>query len=253
MGLLTSIDGPIAVGGVGGSGTRLMADLLMDMGVFVGDNLNSTNDNMAWPGFRALLQESTATAAQKHDIAIQYLRDFESSMERGFVRAKPRFQRWGWKVPTTYIHLDVLTEYFPKLRYLHLMRHGLDMAYSENQNQLRKWGAHFGVDAEGLPAPVASLRYWIKANRFALRQCEQYAPGRYLVMRFEDICAEPGDCIRRVMQFIGLDPANFDLTALCRLVKPPSSMGRYQHGHDLSGFSAEELDAVREFGFEVNR
>ena len=37
---------PIAVGGVGGSGTRLVAELLTSLGVFMGGDLNDAGDNL---------------------------------------------------------------------------------------------------------------------------------------------------------------------------------------------------------------
>lgn len=38
----------IAIGAVGGSGTRVVAKIFMDAGVFVGDDLNAQNDNLTF-------------------------------------------------------------------------------------------------------------------------------------------------------------------------------------------------------------
>lgn len=38
--------GPVVVGGVGGSGTRVIAQILMKMGFFMGSDLNDANDNL---------------------------------------------------------------------------------------------------------------------------------------------------------------------------------------------------------------
>ena len=243
-------EGPIAVGGVGGSGTRVMADLLMGLGVFVGNDLNGSNDNMSWPPFKALVQESEASPEVKLGIARGYLDAFREGMRRGFAAEGRVATRWGWKVPTTFLHFDFLCDSFPSLRYIHLMRHGLDMVYSRNQNQLRNWGRHLGIRAEEHPPPVASLRYWIAANRFAISECESRLPGRFLLLRFEDLCREPGPTLERVAGFIGATPGAQDLSLLARRVEPPSSLGRYRE-HDLSIFSKTDLDAVRELGFPV--
>ena len=37
---------PVAIGGVGGSGTRLIAQLLMELGVYMGSDRNDANDNL---------------------------------------------------------------------------------------------------------------------------------------------------------------------------------------------------------------
>jgi RNase adaptor protein for sRNA GlmZ degradation len=38
---------PVVVGGVGGSGTRLIADILMELGYYIGSDLNKSLDNLA--------------------------------------------------------------------------------------------------------------------------------------------------------------------------------------------------------------
>jgi hypothetical protein len=50
---------------------------------------------------------------------------------------------WGWKEPNTYIILEKLNEYYPNMKYIHLIRNGLDMAFSENQNQVKLWDLYF--------------------------------------------------------------------------------------------------------------
>jgi len=37
---------PVVVGGVGGSGTRVVAEMLETLGLFIGDDLNDARDNM---------------------------------------------------------------------------------------------------------------------------------------------------------------------------------------------------------------
>ncbi len=39
-------DSPVAIGGVGGSGTRVVAQLLMKLGFYIGSDLNKANDNL---------------------------------------------------------------------------------------------------------------------------------------------------------------------------------------------------------------
>ena len=48
--------------------------------------------------------------------------------------------RWGWKEPNTHVILERMLNSFPQLKYIHVMRNGLDMAYSSNQQQLLLWG-----------------------------------------------------------------------------------------------------------------
>ena len=47
---------------------------------------------------------------------------------------------WGWKEPRSIYLLPFFHRHLPGLRFLHVVRDGRDMAFSENQNQLRKHG-----------------------------------------------------------------------------------------------------------------
>ena len=40
------IQAPIAIGGVGGSGTRVIASILKEVGIYIGGDLNHANDNL---------------------------------------------------------------------------------------------------------------------------------------------------------------------------------------------------------------
>ena len=40
------VNGPVVIGGVGGSGTRVVAKLLKTMGYYLGDSDEYTNDNI---------------------------------------------------------------------------------------------------------------------------------------------------------------------------------------------------------------
>lgn len=37
---------PVAIGGVGGSGTRVVAEIVRSLGYYLGGDLNSANDNL---------------------------------------------------------------------------------------------------------------------------------------------------------------------------------------------------------------
>jgi hypothetical protein len=54
----------------------------------------------------------------------------------------------------------------------------------------------------------------------------------------------------RFLDFLGLEIDPAARQRLIALPRPPESLGRYR-GQDRSGFAAEDLDAVRELGFEI--
>jgi len=270
------ISSPIVIGGVGGSGTRLVVDLLKKMNIFMGNELNESNDNMqltpSFPTFRRLIQgeenlppetlksqfwnsikpnflkryQDKKINDEKKRIIFEKLSQFEKIMRYDFV-LQP-YSGWGWKVPGNFLILEYLAEYFDNLKYVHTIRHGLDMAYSANQNQLHNWGPFFGVDVKGLPLPKASLKYWIRANQKAIAVENNLLKERFLLLNFDTLCLHPTQEIQSLANFLGLP--NLDVTELSKIVRIPDSLGRYKK-HDLSIFDNEELDEVRKFGFKI--
>jgi len=146
--------------------------------------------------------------------------------------------------------LPHLARHLPGLRNVHLMRNGLDMAYSGNQAQLQNWGRDFGVDVPADPAllPRASLDYWIRANRAAIANGARCLGDRFLLVNYDHLCADPRGAIPPPLRFVGVDPAAVDLDRLASVPRVPASAGRYK-SRDLGIFDADQLDAVRLLGF----
>ena len=288
--------GPVAVGGVGGSGTRIVAQILMDFRLYMGSDLNRANDNLWFTFllrrpkwyvknasrnrqtiFRGLnvLEKAMTSAFNPHPGAVVFiLRALLEAEQRNFAHRrhlKTKWLRtrawtllrpkdidystyigWGWKEPNTHIYLDFLGERFDTLRYIHVVRHGLDMAYSRNRHQLDNWGHYLGVDDTGSAESQSSLalKFWIKANQRALTLGEQLGPGRFLRMNLEDLCASPRTQISRIISFLGLDVTRETLDYVCTIPKTPGSTRRYKL-HSLSEFDRADIEAVAALGFEI--
>ena len=56
---------PLLLGGVGGSGTRVIAQIVAKLGFYVGSNLNDAFDNLDWPGNRKLLLDGAKSDEEK--------------------------------------------------------------------------------------------------------------------------------------------------------------------------------------------
>jgi hypothetical protein len=92
------------------------------------------------------------------------------------------------------------------------MRSGLDMAHSENQNQLSLWGQHFlGSTRElgsgnggcnsgtwgGMVGPGASLRYWCAVHKRVMRLGAELGPARFCLLNFDALCDKPQEVRRQ--------------------------------------------------------
>jgi hypothetical protein len=246
------LSGPIAIGGVGGSGTRIVAELLKQLGIFIGDNLNRSNDNQSFPRLREFTFHSDLPDEEQRKIVLSELRRFETEMLDSLDQSGQDVRGWGWKAPPMFLWLDLVSEHFPNLKYIHVIRHGLDMAYSPNQNQVRELGYHaFGIRANRLSLRKASLRYWIQANQLAIERGKELLGKRFLLLYFDALCTNPLEGIDALIDFIGLDAGTVDREQLSRIVIPPASLGRYKT-HNLRIFDRADLDEVRKLGFRID-
>lgn len=290
-------NGPVVVGGLGGSGTRVVAEIMAACGYHIGRDLNAASDNL-WFTFlfkrplwypqhrddretletglslleKLMLRSSLPTAAEWRF----FMEAFRSIAAHGFnysridqghgkwarqravrmlLRAPARgrsFVGWGWKEPNSHLLIEDMAAHFPGFRYVHTVRHGLDMAFSGNQEQLRLWGGLYGVNvpADADPPPSAAYRYWVNANRLAVKRGRALAEGRFLLVNFDRLCDEPRTEVARLADFLGVPHDGAALDRLVSFVRPQATTGRYRQ-HGLDSFAGEDLSALGEFGFSL--
>jgi hypothetical protein len=178
---ITLMSEPVAIGGVGGSGTRVVAEILKLLGFYIGNDLNSANDNL-W--FTLLFKRPRWFLKNKNnpEEILQYCNVFERIMKGEYLSSRDylliikaafdisshghnvsgtgkglwpfkrvftilinknyninSFRGYGWKEPNTHVFLPFIVKHFKNIRYIHVIRNGLDMAFSSNQNQLYNW------------------------------------------------------------------------------------------------------------------
>ena len=273
----------IAIGALGGSGTRAIAQVLIDAGVYMGDNLNNANDNKLFTRLfkdPALFNDADKTKIQERlSVFGEYMRtnhlswkstklvltaSFRNSLTRNSFKFNMRVlgktfstprnrETWGWKEPNTQIYLQEIDAYFDNLKYLHVIRHGLDMAFSGNRKQLTNWGyrynIHIGPDDTEQDIAYKQLEYWIQSTREAIEKGE-HLRGEFLLLNHSEFCARPKEQIDRMLDFIEIDVPPDKRTALYAIPRTPRTAGRFRQ-HDLGLFDQAQLDYVREMGFDI--
>lgn len=299
--------GPLVVGGIGGSGTRVVARILIDMGFYLGADLNRALDNLwftllfrrpRWlDGGRDHIRRESRRGCGVMQRALlgerlnaddlEFARGAVAELTRGRVRSAPsardssngafadyydadwargRYETlsaayrlapeaalgWGWKEPNSHVFLTELAATFDTMRFVLVLRHGLDMAFSDNQQQLTNWGAHYGVapPRHAADVPRQSLAFWVAANRRAVDYGEEHLGKRFLVLRYEALCRRPEIEIARLCDFIGHRPEHERFERLVAIPQPSASIGRFR-SEDLTVFEDAQLDAVRRLGFDI--
>lgn len=102
--------------------------------------------------------------------------------------------RWGDKSLHTEHHADRLFSEFPDARVIHMMRDPRDR-HASIVNR---------YDGVGRPSVAASSMRWLRSTRAGLRNVKRYE-DRYLIVRYEDLAAEPLATLEAVCAFLGED------------------------------------------------
>jgi len=239
---------PVAIWGVGGSGTRIVAAMLREFGYYIGDDLNNANDNLwftllfkrrsvlldSYQEFHHLFTsfQSKMTGGLLVDAALaEYIMRFAANdrihhpkawlKERvtSFVCDKSSYlegQRWGWKEPNTHVVIDRLLLLHPQLHYVHVVRNPFYMSTSKNQNQLQNWGAIL-LDREVKSTRRDAFAFWCRAHQRLEAFISQF-PGRITILSYDRLCLDPQWEVRNLAEMISLDIATHTIDRAASLV-----------------------------------
>ena len=270
---------PVAIGGVGGSGTRLIAAILRQLGFYLGGDLNVSVDNLWFTllfkrfdlgaeaersaefdraadvfhrvmvghaplGSTQIAWVRTLALADRLDHDRAWLEERVETLLAADAARSGAPGAWGWKEPNTHVFLDRLPAVFPGMKYIHVARNGLDMAFSANQNQLRLWGPLFLGNAPVDPSPRTSLKYWCHVHRRVL-ELGADLQGRFLMLNYDAFCRAPREHLPALGRFLGVSIDPRQQAALESLVTLPDSIGRHK-AHSLAVFDPADVQYVQE-------
>jgi Sulfotransferase family len=242
--------GPGVVGATGGSGTRVVARILRLAGLFIGTDLNESED--AWKlgaySDRWINQYLARRPALPQELEQAMLDDLALVLGEHCSPLEAEPKPWGWKEPRSIFLLPFLHGHLPALRFLHLIRDGRDLAFSANQNQLRKHGDAAPIPTD-VPDTLRSIALWSWLNVEAARYGEASLGARYLRVRFEDLCARPVEATESILEFFELDG---DPAVALEEVAVPDSLGRWRTQEPAVVTELERVagPALAELGYE---
>lgn len=276
------LSSPVVIGGLGGSGTRLIASCLRELDYFIGSDLNQANDNLAFTllfkhigvlesnesEFEALVNVFQKTAIGDTDYdrhQLNLISDLISKnrpqhsigwlTRRAYALLseandqKEVQERWGWKEPNSHILLDRFLSYFHGMKYIHVVRNGLDMAYSENRNQLKFWGEYFFGQGYEL-SPNYALKYWCLSNKRVI-EIGKSMRGNFLFLDYDYLCLNPQAGIKQLLDFLEISHSEM-IVNLSQLIQVPSTIGRFKD-ENLTLLDPVDIDYVKKLGFDTNQ
>ena len=226
---------PVVVFNKSHSGSRLLARLLAASGVFMGGDRNASEDALPllklvqyfvahyYPDASALWDETRpvdgALLGLVEGVFADHLRGHDGK------------QPWGWKLCETVYALPLIDFLFPGARYVHLIRDGRDLAFSNHVAPVEPFWQKVFVDAVGvghwrglaygtmarigyrLDAPRYNMQHWTNSVSLGRRYGAMLG-GRYLEVRYEALCREFESEAARVLGFAGVPDADAGIAAL---------------------------------------
>jgi Sulfotransferase family len=225
--------GPVAVGCIGGSGSRVLRDILaacpeihMDLKV------KATNkDSLGCRAFK--LQRDHSSPEYR-----RLLKRFVESVIAQIDPADARAYRWfGFKEPKLIWHAGPLMDMYPGSRFVHLIR--------DPRTVLPGTASHGRFLRERSDPEDDEMSFlldeWAEANLSVWRAYRE--SPRYRLVRYEELVTSPERTIRSLLAWLEVSDAA--LPEACAIVDPPPDALSRGRAIDISRISAE----VQELGY----
>jgi len=227
---------PLIVLGMHRSGTSLTVRLLHDLGIHMGSWLSRDAESVhfqrlnrrifraadsKWAQVDGLLRQMESPdfvaqqAARVHHALFTTRVPFRKAPIASFFGPE-LWQRvengqsvaWGWKDPRTSLTFPVWVPIFPRARWLHILRNGVDVAISIHRRSLKQQrklrNRLFPIDYSAATLDFSySFRLWEQYLSFILAHKHEVPAGQYLEVRYEDLLADPETHLREIMDFAG--------------------------------------------------
>jgi hypothetical protein len=244
--------GPLIIGGSGGSGTRIVADICIKAGYYMGaSSCSYASDSTIFEKFFDLWTRQYLIRDVDELDFYAMLSDFNKRLERHLNEVNDFNQRWGWKNTRTMFLLPFLKARLSHFKFIHVIRDGRDMVYSINHRQSRELFDVF-FEVKWFPKFVyeASAMFWAKTNIITKRYGEGVLKDDYLIIRLEDLVYKTKETVNQIVNFLDLKIVNFN--ELCELVKEPATIGRWRvHKDRMELIESLTLLGLEEFRYEL--
>ena len=240
------LDAPVMVCNKSHSGSRLLALLFAEAGIFMGAHRNASEDSLDvlalvehlvrsyYPDYSGL--HSAGRAAR--DVGRRARECFDAHLD-GFDRTSSA--PWGWKLCESAYALPILAYLFPRLRVVHLVRDGRDVAFCDHRAPDDPFWRKIYYDTDrigswrGLRLTGPSYRrrshlynavHWSNAVRVG-RAYGSMLGERYLEVRYEDLCTDFAATAYRVLSFAGAPYPDIAIRRIAPLVRL-TSVGKHR-------------------------
>ena len=214
-----SVGPPIIIFNKSHSGSRLLSRLMLASSVYLGAERNESEDAFG------LLDLVRPMVERHYPDYSRLMRDGDPVLEPLVNAVLTRHLRdhapgrpWGWKLCETLYVLPVLQRIFPSAHFVHVLRDGRDVAFSDHvapeeafwrkvyfdTAEINSWNGRQLTDRSYRRAPhVFNARHWVNSVTVA-RHFGSMLGENYVEVRFEDLVLTPRDTARKLLSSLGL-------------------------------------------------
>jgi len=266
------------------SGTRLLVQVLDKLGVFMGADRQGDSESVTfmlinegilhqcgafWSepmSAHFMLAEPTAVehlATSAGEALHAQLENYAGSSGWHLGGSAERLPAFGWKDPRNTFTLPVWKQVFPRLRAIHIVRHGVDAAASLARRHAAALRAATGetrpsaltVIRDHALGVLSSRRGWTLAEAFTMweqyvekaRQESAALGERALEVRYEDLLLEPGRVIPAVAKFCGVAMPALHQPLLDRF--EPGRAFAFRRDPELVAFAGSMREVLAHHGY----
>jgi hypothetical protein len=248
---------PVVVFNKSHSGSRFLAQLIGEAGIFMGAHQNDSNDSWDvlklveylvsryYPDYSSLWSGAANDDAELPGLVREVFAAHTESLADGMP--------WGWKLCETAYILPVLDYLFPRARYIHLIRDGRDVAFTDhrapnrpfwkkiyfNTDQILAWrGLKFHGRDYQRRSHIYNAMHWANSVMVG-RTYGSMLRERYLEVRYEDLCENFESAAERILRFI-------DATDVPKVIEKMRPLVYQNSVHKYLNQPREKIDDVVE-------
>jgi hypothetical protein len=260
---------PLILLGMHRSGTSLLVRLLVDLGIHMGSWLSRDAESVHFQRLNRRIYRQTGSKWGQVDGLIDAMRSGAFIKRQAQVLPRWLFERrhpltrktviegffgpeaweevarqksfaWGWKDPRTSLTFPIWTHLFPRARYVHVLRNGIDVAISVHRRSIRQRRKlrNYLFPLDYSPATLDfrySFRLWEIYVSFILDQKHVIPAEQFLEVRYEELLMNPYEQLRRLADFAGHPVRGDLLQAACRRI----DRGRLDNSDYAAGYQDE--------------
>jgi hypothetical protein len=253
---------PVVIFNKSHSGSRLLAELVRLGGIYMGAHQNESGDSEDilelveyvvehhYPDFKGLWRKDERSDSELSAMIARVFRNHLDNSEA---------PRWGWKLCETAYVLPLIDYLFPRALYLHLIRDGRDVAFTDHVAPFNRFWQKVYTDSAGMrywrglwfgrisklayridPLPY-NVQHWINSVTVG-RRFGAMLRDRYMETRYEDLCLRFEEEAPRILSFIDA-PDRIKAVETLRPSIAVDAVGKFRRRPPWQRWRAERLAA----------